>query len=98
TCLFCLSLHDALPIFSVGANGAHAYAEGAPDDWRTVIGSGLAGLAPAGLAVFIHGIARQLVAPPPVSASAETGMGGRTSAFLERSEEHTSELQSRVDL
>src|SRR5699024_676756 len=46
------------------------------------IGSGLAGLAPAGLAVFIHGIARLLVAPPPVSARVETGMGGRTSAFL----------------
>lgn len=54
----------AFTIISVGANGAHAYAEGVPEDWRTVVGSGLAGLAPAGLAVFIHGIARLLVAPP----------------------------------
>src|SRR5699024_8486082 len=69
-------------LISVGANGAHAYAEGAPDDWRTVIGAGLAGLAPAARVVFIYGIARLLVAPHPVSVSAETGMGGRTSAFL----------------
>lgn len=54
----------AFTVISVGANAAHAYAEGAPEDWRTIVGSGLAGLAPAGLAVFIHGIARLLVAPP----------------------------------
>src|SRR5699024_8914414 len=85
--LFAWVVLIAFTLISVGANGAHAYAEGAPDDWRTVIGSGLAGLAPAGLAVFIHGIARLLVAPPPVSARVETGMGGRASAFLEETDE-----------
>lgn len=62
--LFAWVVLIAFTIISVGANGAHAYAEGFPEDWRTIVGSGLAGLAPAGLAVFIHGIARLLVAPP----------------------------------
>lgn len=89
--LFAWVVLIAFTLISVGANGAHAYAEGAPDDWRTVIGSGLAGLAPAGLAVFIHGIARLLVAPPAVSVSAETGMGGRASAFLAETAEDEGE-------
>src|SRR5699024_4378862 len=38
-----------------------------------------------------HGIARLLVAPPPVSASAETGMGGRTSAVLAETAEDEGE-------
>jgi len=72
----------AFTFVSVAANGAHAYAEGAPDDWRTILGSGLAGLAPAGLAVFIHGIARLLVASPGTTAEQPSSvipghLGGR---------------------
>src|SRR5690625_1754971 len=89
--LFAWVVLIAFTVISVGANGAHAYAEGAPDDWRTVIGSGLAGLAPAGLAVFIHGIARLLVATPSVSVSAEAGMGEGASASLAETVEEEAE-------
>lgn len=48
---------------SVAANAAHAYAEGSPGDWQTWVGAGLAGLAPAGVAVAIHTIAMLTVHP-----------------------------------
>src|SRR5699024_7829730 len=38
----------AFTVILVSANAAHAYAEGAPEDWRPIAGSGLAGLAPTG--------------------------------------------------
>ncbi len=49
---------------SVAANSAHAYAEGNTGDWQTGVGAGLAGLAPAGVAVAIHTIAMLTVRPP----------------------------------
>lgn len=54
----------AFTAVSVAANSAHAYAEGNTGDWQTWVGAGLAGLAPAGVAVAIHTIAMLTVRPP----------------------------------
>src|SRR5206468_11863682 len=89
-----LSLHDALPISAAQRAPAVAGAP-APASQRTVTGP------PAP------------VAPPPVAAppaglpvdfaagqykTAERALGELLKALVQRSEEHTSELQSRSDL
>lgn len=57
----------AFTAVSVAANASHAYAEGAAGHWQTWVGAGLAGLAPAGVAVAIHTIAMLTVRPPLVT-------------------------------
>lgn len=54
---------------SVAANAAHAYAEGNAGSWQTWVGAGLAGLAPAGVAVAIHTIAMLTVRPSETAAT-----------------------------
>src|SRR5207249_8437555 len=83
-----LSLHDALPICP-----AQRRRPPRPDaSRRDPPVSGLPGLGPSGAPV------RGALEPSAAWSSVQTGWWERTSGEDPRSEEHTSELQSRFDL
>src|SRR5207247_8949292 len=90
-----LSLHDALPICALGL--AHRIAMGAR--------SGDARESPEVVPLRGVGVRRERETDPPWHLRVSARLNGRRLAQLEarqvavlRSEEHTSELQSRVDL
>src|SRR5699024_12831300 len=82
-----LSLHDALPIFGLHLIGVPAELEGIAEERSAVTAS----LVLEELARGDMGIAAAIMAP----AAAATAIASYGDA---RSEEHTSELQSRFDL
>src|SRR5438105_10389450 len=87
--LYCSALHRDLPSFPTRRSSDLRYARTSAICWRDIV-PGLS----SGIVVFVRSSISASVAP---SKSAEDDDAGRQAGH-DRSEEHTSELQSRVDL
>ncbi len=59
-------------LVSVAANAAHVIGTGDPGDWRTLVGAGMAALAPLGVLAATHTVADLAVARPRVDRERTT--------------------------
>src|SRR5690606_42023810 len=93
--IYTLSLHDALPIFVAPS---YRDADGPPIEWRKEIDLDLGDGKSATGFVAIREIANTRLAGLALFRRKRLIMGSADEAYRPRSEEHTSELQSREKL
>src|SRR5699024_11974099 len=88
--IFTLSLHDALPIFTRMNLGISGFLQMSFGTWQLIMN--------AVILVIVFFTVRQCIGAGTIVNMVCVGYGADFICWLVRSEEHTSELQSRFDL